>query len=199
VLVEDISVVYFTGEVKLMQPIVINSELELHTLEPAHAEAMLALILNNREHLDSWLRWSGRIHTKQDVLDLIDRFAAKTAIGDGFHAGLWYQSQFVGGIVCHYMNRESNKTEIGYWLGAGYIGKGLVTQACRAVIKHLFEQEKMHSIEIQCVTDNAPSRAVAERLRFTFEGIKRDSEWITSAYRDHAIYSLLEGEQNDAK
>lgn len=169
---------------------IINSDLELRALEPAHADSMLALILRNRDHLDRWLRWSGRIHTQADVLNLIDRFAA----GDGFHAGLWYQSQFAGGIVCHYINRESNKTEIGYWLGADYTGKGLVTQACRAVITHLFQVEHMHRIEIQCVTDNAPSRAVAERLGFTFEGVKRDSEWITSAYRDHAIYSLLEHE-----
>lgn len=166
---------------------IVNAEIELRVLEPDHAETMLALILNNREHLDSWLRWSGRIHTKEDVLNLINRYAAI----DGFHAGLWYQSQFAGGIACHSINRESNKAEIGYWLGAAYTGKGLVTQSCRAVIKHLFEQEKMHRIEIQCMTDNVSSRAVAERLGFTFEGIKRESEWITSAYRDHALYSLL--------
>lgn len=172
----------------------INPMLELRVFEPADADTLLELIRQNRSHLDAWLRWSGRIHSKEDVLALIERFAAKTAIGDGFHAGLWYQGHLVGGIVCHYINRESNKTEIGYWLGADYTGKGLVTQACRVVLRYLFEQEKMHRVELQCVVDNLPSRAVAERLGFKFEGIKRESEWISTAYRDHALYALLADE-----
>ena len=100
-------------------------------------------------------------------------------------------NQFAGGMACRYLNRDSNKTEIGYWLGAQYTGKGLITRACRAVINYLISQENMHRIEIQCVVDNRPSRAVAERLGFTLEGIMRESEWITTAYRDHCLYSLL--------
>jgi ribosomal-protein-serine acetyltransferase len=68
----------------------------------------------------------------------------------------------------------------------------LVTRAARAVIDALFTREALHRIEIQAVIDNAPSRAVAERLGFQLEGIKRESEWITSAFRDHAFYALLE-------
>ena len=155
---------------------------------------MFALIMQNRAHLDRWLRWSGRIQTQVDTRALIERFAAKQAAGDGFHAGMWEHDRLIGGIVCHAINRESSKTEIGYWLGAEFVGKGRVTRACRAVISALFEQEKMHRIEIQCATDNRASRAVAERLGFTLEGIKRESEWITTGFRDHAIYSLLDRE-----
>jgi ribosomal-protein-serine acetyltransferase len=165
--------------------------IELRPLSDQDALAMFTLIENNRAHLDAWLRWSGRIHTLEDVQALITRFAAKYADGDGFHAGLYVDGQLVGGLVCHFINRESNKTEIGYWLSTDYVGHGLITRACRQVIGYLFEHEQMHRIEIQCVVENKPSRAVAERLGFTLEGIKRESDWITSAYRDHCMYSLL--------
>lgn len=119
-------------------PLIIKPDLQLKLLDLSHAETMHRVIADNREHLDQWLRWSARMQSLDNVIALIERFAHKYAEGDGFHAGLWYQNQFAGGIVCHYINRESHKTEIGYWLGADYVGKGLVTQACRAVIQQLF-------------------------------------------------------------
>ena len=181
-----------------MFPIHVDQALDLRPLELADADAMFDLIARNRAHLDPWLRWSARVQTLDDARQLIERFADKYTVGDGFHAGLWVEGQLAGGIVCHAINRESRKTEIGYWLGADYTGKGLVTRASRAIIDLLFTREAMHRIEIQAVVDNHPSRAVAERLGFTFEGIKRESEWVTSAFRDHALYALLEHEWRKA-
>ena len=178
----------------MLFPLSIPYDLELRPLTDDDAERMFALITHNRAHLDAWLRWSGRVQTVDDVSALIQRFTAKQLAGDGFHAGIWFQGQFAGGLVCHFINRESNKTEIGYWLGAAYTGKGIITRACRSVITNLFAHEKMHRVEIQCVVENKPSRAVAERLGFTLEGIKRESDWITSAYRDHCMYALLDRE-----
>ncbi len=174
-----------------MFPMHVDAEIELRVLSDADAERVFALLARNRAHLDPWLRWSGRIKTLDDTRALIARFTDKYAAGDGFHTGIGVNNQLAGGVVCHFINRESRKTEIGYWLGAEYVGRGLVTRSCRAVIEALFTREQMHRIEIQAVTDNLPSRAVAERLGFQFEGIKRESEWITSAFRDHAMYALL--------
>jgi ribosomal-protein-serine acetyltransferase len=172
----------------------IDDHLELRPLRTEDADVLIALVQRNRDHLDPWLRWSGRVQTVDDARAHIERFAAKTAGGDGFFAGLWLDGELVGGVVCHGIDRASSHTEIGYWLGAEYVGRGLVTRACRAVIAALFEQEKLHRIEIQAAVDNLPSRAVAERLGFTFELVARDSAWITTQFRDHAIYSLLDRE-----
>jgi len=155
---------------------------------------MFALLEANRDHFDRWLRWSGRITTATDCEAYIQRFQDKLAIGDGFHLGLWTGNQLIGGFVCHMLNHESHKTEIGYWLAALQAGKGLITAVCSAMISYLIADEHMHRIEIQAATDNLKSRAVAERLGFTFEGIKRESDWITTAYRDHALYALLDRE-----
>ncbi len=169
----------------------VDDEITLRQFDVADAETMFNLILQNRTHLDTWLRWSGRIQTLHDTQALIERFAEKSRQGDGFHAGLWYKNELAGGVVCHFINRESNKTEIGYWLGERYVGYGLVTRACRGVITYLFEHEKMHRVEIQAAVENLRSRAIAERLGFALEGIKRQSDWLTNRYADHAMYSVL--------
>ncbi len=177
-----------------MLPLQINESLSVRLFEPAHAQLLLDLILQNREHLDRWLRWSGRIKTLEDAQMLIDSASERYLAGNGFHAGMWLDGQLVGGIACHNINRDSSKSEIGYWLDEQFTGRGLVTLACSAVITRLFRDEHLHRIEIQAAADNVRSCAVAERLGFQFEGIKRESEWITDSFRDHALYSLLDRE-----
>lgn len=169
----------------------IDADLLLRPFEEKDAPVMFGLIEADRGHLDPWLRWSGRVKTEADTLALIRRFLEKYEAADGFHAGLWLKGELAGGLVCHFINRESSKTEIGYWLGARFVGQGLATRACRAVIDDLFTNEGLHRIEIQCATDNLPSRAVAERLGFRLEGIKRESEWLTTRFADHCLYALL--------
>jgi ribosomal-protein-serine acetyltransferase len=169
-------------------------DIELRPFTQDDAHRFHALITANRNHLDQWLRWSARIQTLEHVLDIIQKSAERYQANVGFHVGLWYRGQLAGGIACRDINYESSHAEIGYWLGEEFVGKGLVVKSCCAVITLLFEQERMHRIEIQCATDNLKSRAVAERLGFTFEGVKRESEWITDSFRDHALYSLLSHE-----
>jgi ribosomal-protein-serine acetyltransferase len=104
---------------------------------------------------------------------------------------VWYDGKLVGGIVCHAIDRENSKTEIGYWLAPEYAGRGLITRACRAVIDRLFEHERLRRVEIWSAAGNRPSRAVAERLGFTLEGVLRQSDYFNNAFHDYAVYGML--------
>jgi ribosomal-protein-serine acetyltransferase len=163
----------------------------VRALAPPDAGAVLALIEQDRAHLDKWLRWSARIRTHADVLAMIDRFTAKHAAGDGFHWGIWQHDTLAGGVICHYVNRADQNAELGYWLGAGFTGKGLATRATASAVEHLLRTEQLHRIEMICGVANARSRAVAERLGFTNEGLRRESYWITDRFADHVVYGLL--------
>jgi ribosomal-protein-serine acetyltransferase len=179
-----------------MLPLRVDTSVELRLLLDGDAERFFDLIMRNRDHLDPWMRWTARVQTLDDARKYLERAGARYEAGEGFHAGLWDGDTLAGGIACHAIDRESHNTEIGYWLGESFTGRGLVTRACRAVITALFELEHLHRIEIRCAADNLPSRAVADRLGFTYEGMLRESEWITSSFRDHALYSLLDREWN---
>jgi ribosomal-protein-serine acetyltransferase len=175
-------------------PLQVQEGVILRPLAISDAPDFLALIQQDQANFNRWLRWTASIQTLADAEAYIDKASVQRGPDEGFHAGMWVDGRLAGGIACFPLNRRSHKTEIGYWLGAEFRGRGLVTTACRLVIDHLIRVESMHRIEIQAVTENIASRAVAERLGFTLEGVLRDSEWITDSYRDHALYSLLEGE-----
>ena len=57
-------------------------------LEAADAPAVHRLILENRAHLDRWLRWSHAVQTRADVDRFIEEFRVRQAAGDGFHSGI---------------------------------------------------------------------------------------------------------------
>ena len=86
--------------------------------------------------------------------------------------------------------------ELGYWLDAAMEGKGVVTQACRTMVRHAFEEHELHKVEISCATDNTRSRAVAERLGFSQEGILRQTDRLHDRYVDGVFYGLLVDEWN---
>ncbi len=169
----------------------IDAHICMYPLQSKDAGAVHQLISNNRAHLDQWLRWSSAIQTLQDAQQLVSQFEEKLKQGDGFMNGIWHKGELAGAVVCWYINRHNNNTEIGYWLGTEFTGKGLVTRACEKVIGYLFEEEGLHRIEMQCGVENLKSRAVPERLGFELEGIRRDSHWITDRYVDHSVYGLL--------
>ena len=47
--------------------------------------------------------------------------------------GIWYKGAIAGQIGYGNLDWNDRRTEIGYWLGASFQGKGLVTKSCRAM------------------------------------------------------------------
>ncbi len=177
-----------------MFPCRIDNHAEMRVIPDSDAETLFSLIDRNRDHLDVWMLWSSLIRSEDDARAAVRAWAAKYAAGNGFHVGVYVDGQLAGGMACRYIDRENSRTEIGYWLVPEQVGKGIVVRACTLIINDLFAVEKMHRIEIQAVTANTRSRAVAERLGFTLEGIVRESGYFVGKFHDHALYSLLDRE-----
>jgi ribosomal-protein-serine acetyltransferase len=87
---------------------------------------------------------------------------------------------------------------VGYWLDAGFVGRGLVTRAVTAVLDHAFGPLGLDRVGLRTVIDNALSRNVAERLGFTQEGVLREYAAFPDERRDLVLYGLLAPEWRKA-
>jgi [ribosomal protein S5]-alanine N-acetyltransferase len=116
--------------------------------------------------------------------------------GDGLHLLIADSGtdRLLGSIGIHGIDREEHRCELGYWLTREARGRGLMTRAIRLLSAWAFENLPVDRLEILVQPENAPSRAVAERAGFEFEGILRSHTIIKGVRRDMCSYSLLRGE-----
>ena len=121
------------------------------------------------------------------------------ASNNGFQAGIWYKQNLAGMIGCHGMNFANKSTSIGYWLGEGYQGKGIMTKTTKALVEYLLTELNLNRIEIRCAENNYKSRAIPERLGFTNEGTLRETEWLYDHYVDHVVYGMLARQWKDIR
>jgi len=170
----------------------VTDEIELQVLEQCHAEALCSLTDVNRQYLRQWLPWVDSTRSAANTSKFIASAMRQFADNNGFIACIWHRGVLCRVIGHHGMDWANRATSLGYWVDAVHQGKGIVTACCGAVVTHAFTELKLHRIVIRCAVQNLRSRAIPERLGFSFEGIARQSEWLYDHFEDVAVYSLLQ-------
>ena len=169
----------------------IDDELELRPLEAAHAGILFALIEENRQYLREWLPWVDGNATVEDSKEFIRSSDGQLA------CGMWHRGELVGVIGYQRAAWSESTARIGYWLGAAFQGRGIVTRSCRALIEHAFAELGMRRAEIFCAVGNNKSRAIPQRLGFVEEGTIRDGEWLYDHFVDLVVYGMRANEWGD--
>ena len=172
-------------------PLDLGGGAELRMLEPRHAGELLEFTAANREYLAEWLDWARTMETLDDAERFLAR-AAERYEEDGLPwLGIWLDGRMAGGILFFPINRHARSTDVGYWLGAGAAGRGLMTKALTAALDYVFEEVGLNRVGLMAAVENERSRAVAERVGFTFEGVLRESWPLRGELVDNALYSML--------
>jgi ribosomal-protein-serine acetyltransferase len=168
----------------------------------AMTEAHFALVQANYERLGRWFP-----DAYQEPSTLEDSSASMERAGqawlDGSVLPLFLAVKAEGGWrLVGWVNLEidgaARSGEVGYWLDAGFVGRGLVTRAVTAVLEHAFGPLGLDRVGLQTVIDNTRSRNVARRLGFTQEGVLREYAAFPNERRDLVVYGLLAREWRTA-
>ena len=167
---------------------------DLRLLALRDADKVFALADANREHLRPWLPWISWTYSPDDVRNFVRTALKQFSDGDGFHAGVWIENQFAGCIGLHPIDWPNRSVALGYWIGSQWEGHGLITAGVRAVTRYCFQDLALERVEIRAGTGNKRSRAVPERLGFTYEGTLRRAQIVDGKWLDSAVYSMLREE-----
>lgn len=175
----------------------IDDRISLESLDENHTIEMFDLIDSNRQHLREWLPWVDPMQTIDNLRNHISYCKQLQAAGTDFPFAIKYNGKIAGRIGIHYIHQHNKIASIGYWLGDGYQGKGIMTRSCIALVNHCFNELGMNRVEIKCATGNNKSRAIAEKLHFKLEGILRQAEFVNEIFLDLYLYSMLKAEWKD--
>ncbi|MCK9180535.1 MAG: GNAT family N-acetyltransferase [Bacteroides sp.] len=161
----------------------------------ADADAIFNALDQNREYFSKWLYFVPYMQSVEDEKEFLkDTLSVPYASRDIVFV-IEYEGVFSGLIGFVNTNRQSNKTEIGYWLLPEHQGKGTITKAVKHLTHWAFTEWGMNRVKIQCAVGNEESNKVPQRLGFTKEGIEREGQYLPSGeYVDLCFYSLLKRE-----
>ena len=96
--------------------------------------------------------------------------------------------------------QDINCKELGYAMGEDYWGKGIMTEAAKAVIRHGFEELELDMVSIYRNPQNERSGRVIEKCGFVYEGTLRQAYKIyDGSIRDVACYSMTKEEHKEGK
>jgi [ribosomal protein S5]-alanine N-acetyltransferase len=95
--------------------------------------------------------------------------------------------------ACGLVNWEAEhaRAEVGFVLSREYWGRGLMSEAVRAILRFGFERMNLNRIEARCIAENAASARVMEKVGMVYEGTLRQREYIKGTYRDIKLYAIL--------
>jgi ribosomal-protein-serine acetyltransferase len=161
---------------------------------PAFAERLFALTNTNRAHLKKWLAWLDLVKTFEDTQIFIDTAVHQHNNNQATMFAIFYRGELVGLAGFNHFDYQHKWGAIGYWLCASCTGKGVITKVVHKLLEYGFVENRLNKIEIRCADENQKSKAIPERLGFTYEGTLRQCEWLYDQYVDHAVYSILFGE-----
>jgi ribosomal-protein-serine acetyltransferase len=163
---------------------------QIRPLEEADASELYLLIDANRRRLMRWMVWAEG-QTPEGTLEFIRAARRQLAAGEGLQAAIVEHGRIAGVAGFHGVDWHNRSTSIGYWLADGYEGRGTMTEAVRLLTGHAFTQWRLNRVEIRADVENVRSRALAERLGFTYEGTLRQALRLADGYHDDAVYAML--------
>lgn len=148
----------------------------------------------NDERVTRFLTWEphGTLEVTQYIIDLWVKNYEKE---NYYQWAIEFEGKIIGSIGVVEINESSEYAEIGYCIGFDFWGKGIMTEACKAVINFLFKEVNLNRIIIEHAIKNPASGKVAQKCGCTLEGIKREHFKASfGEFLDIASYSILKRE-----
>ncbi len=102
--------------------------------------------------------------------------------------------KIIGTVDLASWNPKHQSAEIAYCIHQDYWGKGLTTEAAKAVIAFGFSNMQLVRIQARCFVANIGSERVMEKVGMTFEGIIRKGMLVKGRHEDLKLYSILKEE-----
>jgi ribosomal-protein-serine acetyltransferase len=142
---------------------------------PGDGAAVNEAVRETIKKLQWWMPWAKNTPTARQSEAFVRRSARRYRARTEFNLTGWDRRSrdFVLASGLHPRAWSVPSFEIGYWIRRRAEGKGLVTEAVKAIAAFGFDVLRAARLEIRCDTRNRRSARVALRCGFVLEGVHR--------------------------
>lgn len=172
-------------------PTLTDGATTLRPIRVRDARALERELLASRAWLRPWEATSPSAPINWDTKGSIRSLLSGARAGTGLPFIIETDGRLAGQLNVSGMSYGSlASATIGYWVGAGFAGRGLTPTAVALATDHVFFTTGLHRMEICIRPENAPSLRVVEKLGFRYEGLRRRYIHINGDWRDHFCFGL---------
>lgn len=104
---------------------------------------------------------------------------------------------FIGGISLMDIDRQSERAEIGYWIGKPYWQKGYGTEAAKSIVKYGFETLRLNRINGRHFVRNPASGRILKKIGMKHEGRQRQAFKKWGHFEDFELYGILKSDYEE--
>jgi ribosomal-protein-serine acetyltransferase len=146
-----------------------TERLELEPVSATHAESLFQAVIDSRPELLPWMPWA-RDLTREGIRKQAMNSTSDWGRDTEFHFCIVERgARQVLGVAG--LNRDgAGSAELHYWIRSDQAGRGLTTEACRALIEWARRALGVQRLTLWAGRENAASRRVAEKLGFRHVG-----------------------------
>jgi ribosomal-protein-alanine N-acetyltransferase len=159
------------------------------------ARVLERLILSNRTWLRPWEATNPNGANSFDIRGMVRGLIRQVDAREGLPFVIEVDGQVVGQLnVANILYGSVSNAIIGYWIAPEFAGRGIAPTAVALATDYLFNDLRLHRVEIAIRPENGPSLRVVEKLGFRYEGLKQRYIHINGAWRDHYLFALTHEE-----
>lgn len=178
-------------------------EINFHPFTNLETERLLFRRLNNDDVLEilalrgnpETMKYIPRplTKTKEDALEHINMVETKIINNEGINWAITLKDnpKLIGLIGLYRVKPEHHRAEIGYMILPEFNGRGIVTEAIKAVLDYGFYNMQLHSVEAVIDPENIASEKVLLKNGFVKEAHFIENEFYNGHFLDAAVYSIL--------
>lgn len=96
----------------------------------------------------------------------------------------------IGTVGAFWVSEKNQEMEIAYALNPDCWGKGYVVEACKELIKYIFENYQVNRIQCRCKKENIASERIMQKLAMHYEGILAEKTYHRARFWDMKYYAL---------
>ena len=149
----------------------------------------------SRAFLTPWEpSWGDDALTRDNYRRRLRHYMQEWRAGEGFTFFICMSDtrRLAGGVSLSNVRRGvAQCASVGYWMGEGYAGRGVMTEALTALLPFVFDELRLNRLESACLPSNEPSKAVLRKTGFTEEGLARHYLKINGRWHDHVLFGML--------
>ncbi|WP_225046758.1 GNAT family N-acetyltransferase [Lacticaseibacillus kribbianus] len=173
----------------------IDDELALALPRPVlDAPKLYALIDADRAAIARFLPWAADTKDAAGEQAFLTMTLAHFGQGKSVNLVIYYRGAPAGTISFNGFDDAGAATDLGYWLGEPFRGKGIMHRAVAAMCDLAFTEYGRNRVIIRAAVDNPASNAVASKAGFHLDGTLREGERLADGFHDVNEWSRLKSE-----